>query len=78
MVDVSKIELNLTHFYTNPNFILALWKDLTELNQKQLRVLKIVLFGEVMWENIYLYLTEWEDIRKYDVIKRCTYTSSYT
>ena len=26
---------------------------------------------------IYLYLTEWADIRTYDVIKSRTYTSSY-
>ena len=27
---------------------------------------------------IYLYLTDLVDVRKYDVIKSCTYTSSYT
>ena len=37
---MSKTELNLTHFYTNPNFLLALWKDVAELSQKQLEVLK--------------------------------------
>ena len=36
----SKIELNLTHFYTNLNLLLALWTDLYELFQKQLEVLK--------------------------------------
>ena len=36
----SKIELNLTYFYTNPNFLLALWEDLYGLFQKQLEVLK--------------------------------------
>ena len=46
----SKTELNITHFYTNPKFLLALWKDLTEPNQKKVGLLKkTVLFGEVMW-----------------------------
>ena len=40
MGHLSKIALNLTHFYTNPNFLLALWRDLAELSQKQLEVLK--------------------------------------
>ena len=34
----SKTELNLTQFYKNPNFLLALWKDLAELFQKQFEV----------------------------------------
>ena len=79
-------ELNLRHFYTNPNFLLALMKDLAELFQKQLEVLKksTFLFSYV-WkkyltpeEPIHLYLTLWSDIRTHDVIKRRTYTSSYT
>ena len=36
----SKTESNIKHFYTNPNFLLTLWKDLDELFQKQLVVLK--------------------------------------
>ena len=40
MGGVSKTELNLTHFYTNPNFILALCKDLDDINQKQREFLK--------------------------------------
>ena len=35
MGSVSKIELDPTHFYTRPNFLLALGKDLTDLNPKQ-------------------------------------------
>ena len=35
-----KIELNLTHFYKNPDFLLSLWEDLAEIFQKQLEVLK--------------------------------------
>ena len=46
----SNTELNLTHFYTNPNFLLDIWKYIAELFQKQLEVLKKVLFGEVMRE----------------------------
>ena len=34
-----KTELNLTHFYTNPNYFLALWEDLDNLNLKQLEIL---------------------------------------
>ena len=34
MVVVSKTELILTHFYINPNFLLALLKDPTDLNPK--------------------------------------------
>ena len=40
----SKRELNLMHFYTNPNFLLALWKNLAELNQKQVKLLKYSTF----------------------------------
>ena len=40
MGHLSKTELNLTHFYRNLMFLLALRKDLAELNQKQLEVLK--------------------------------------
>ena len=40
MRHLSKTVLNLMHFYTNPNLLLAPWKDLVELNQKQLEVLK--------------------------------------
>ena len=36
----SKTELILTYFYTKPNFVLALWKDLVKLNQKQAEILK--------------------------------------
>ena len=32
---VSKTQLNLTHFYTNSNFLLGLWKDLADPNPKQ-------------------------------------------
>ena len=50
MAHFSNTELNIVHFYTNPNFLLDIWKDLIELFQKQLEVLKKILFGEVMWE----------------------------
>ena len=40
MGHLSKTELNITHFYTNPKFLLSLWKDLAEMNLKQLEVLK--------------------------------------
>ena len=39
MAHFSKKELNLTHSYTNPNFLLALWKDLAELFEKHFEVL---------------------------------------
>ena len=45
-----KTNLNLRYFYTNPKFLLALWKYLTELNQKQVELFKKVHFGEVMRE----------------------------
>ena len=50
MGHLSNTELNLTCFYRNPDFLLALWKDFAELNQKQLKVLKNVIFGSVVWE----------------------------
>ena len=31
MGKVSKIELTITHFYINPNFVLAIWKDLAHV-----------------------------------------------
>ena len=37
---LSNTELNITHFYTIPNFLFAIWKDLAELFQKQLVVLE--------------------------------------
>ena len=40
MVGVSKTELNLTRFYTNPKRLLDLCKDIAKLNQKQLDILK--------------------------------------
>ena len=40
-----KTELNLTHFYTKPKFLLAIWKYLVELFQKQLEVLKQRFFS---------------------------------
>ena len=52
MSGVSKKGVNLTHFNTNPNFVLALWKDLADTNQKQLKVLKKKLFSEFMGERI--------------------------
>ena len=36
MGGMSKTEMNPTHFYTNHNFLLAIWKDLVELNLIQL------------------------------------------
>ena len=44
----SNTELNITHFYTNTNFLLALWIDLAEMFQEQHEVLKKNIFGEVM------------------------------
>ena len=61
----SKTELNLTHFHTNPNFLLALWKDLAELLQKQTEVLKKSIFGELMRERNNISLP-------YNMV-RCTY-----
>ena len=49
---VSKTELNITHFYTDDNFLLALWKDLVKMNLKNVEVLKDILFGGVMGEII--------------------------
>ena len=86
MGHLSKTELNLTRFSTNPKFLLDLWKYLSELNLKQLEVLKK---GNFLWscvgkkyfapeDPIYLYLTEWADVSKYDVIKSHMDMSSYT
>ena len=50
MGHLSKTELNLMHFYTNPKFLLALWKDLADLNLEKLKFWKKLPFGEVMWE----------------------------
>ena len=36
--------INSNAFYTNTNFLLALWKDLTELFQKQVGLLKKSIF----------------------------------
>ena len=56
----SNTELNMTHFYTNPNFLLALWIDLAEMFQEQLEVLKKSTFGEVMWQrNIWPLMTQY-------------------
>ena len=85
MVHLSKTELNLTQFNTSSNFVLTLSKDLVELDQKQLEVLKKKTFWWSYVGNkylapkypIYIYLTEWADVRKYYDIKRHTYTSSY-
>ena len=49
MGNLSKTELNLMHFYRNPNLLLDLWKDLAKLFQKQIEVKK-KRFGEVMRE----------------------------
>ena len=46
-------ELNLTHFYTKPNFLLALWKDFTKLFQKQLEVLKKYVLVKLCRKEIY-------------------------
>ena len=48
MSGVSQIELIIMHFYTNPNFLLGIWKDIDELNTKQLRSFENLIFGEVM------------------------------
>ena len=46
----SKKELNITHFYTHPNFLLDLCKDFVDLFQKELEVLKkyflVKLYGK--------------------------------
>ena len=41
----SNIKLNITHFYTNNNFLLALWIDLAEMFQEQLEVKNKEIFG---------------------------------
>ena len=41
MVRVSNTELNIMQFYTNPNFLLGICKDLYNLNQKEQEVFKI-------------------------------------
>ena len=60
------------HSYTNTNCILALWKDLTKLFQKQVELLKIYIFGEVMievinWPLRNQYMATWHD-GDFDVI----------
>ena len=82
----SKTELNLTHFYTKHQRLLALWKDLAKLNQKQVKSLEKCTFwcsyaGKKYMapqDPRYIYLIIWSDERVYDVIKCRTYTSSYT
>ena len=37
-------KLFLLHFYTSTHFLLALWKDLTELNQEYVLLLKESIF----------------------------------
>ena len=56
MVHLSKKELNLTHFYTIPDFLLTLWKDLAELTLEKLEVLKKKTFDEVMCKRDILLL----------------------
>ena len=50
MGGVTNTEINLTHFYTKHKFLLAPWKDPTELNPKQRSLLKryflVKLWGE--------------------------------
>ena len=78
MGHLSKTELNLTQFYTNPNFSLALCKYIAEMNQKQLEFLKENNFWwgyvgnkySAPEDPIYLYLVEWAYVHTYDVIKR--------
>ena len=77
----SKKELNLTHFYTNPNFLLALWKDLTELNPRQCWSFEKVLFGKVMGEQIILalrtqYMATWLYGQKHKIMmsSKCVFT----
>ena len=79
----SKTDLNLTQFYTNPNFSLALWKYISELLHKQLEFLNKITFWWSYAGNkylapedpIYVYLMEWADLSTYDIIKSRTYTS---
>ena len=47
------IELNLTHFNTNPKILLALWKDLADLFHKQLEVLKKYFLVKLCDKEIY-------------------------
>ena len=56
MGHLSKKESNRMRFYTNTKFLLDIWKELTEMNHKQLEVLKKVLFDEVMRERNILTL----------------------
>ena len=56
----SKTELNPTHFDTNLNCLLVLWKGLVDFFQKQLEVLKKVLYGEVVRErNVWPLMTQY-------------------
>ena len=56
----------MKHFYTNTKLLLALWKDLTKLFQKQVELLKNVFIGEVMreinnWPLSTQYMDNWHD-----------------
>ena len=53
MGHLSNTELNLTHFNTNPNFLLDLWKDIAELIQKQVKNLKKYFLVELCGKEIY-------------------------
>ena len=67
----SKTELNLTHFYTTPNFLLDLWKYLAELNQKQVELLKKYFLMMLCGKEI--YSPSWPNIYLPENMVRCTY-----
>ena len=71
MGHLSKIEINMTHFYTKINFLLALWKDLAKLNLKQIKALKKYLMVKLCGKEIF---TPWgPNISLPDGMGRYTY-----
>ena len=69
MVHLSKKELNLTHFYTIPDFLLTLWKDLAELTLEKLEVLKKKLLMKLCAKEIFCSLGP--NISLPDIMGRC-------
>ena len=71
MCHFCKTNLNLRQFYTNPKFILSLWKYLAEMNEKHVGLLKKTSLGGVTGKEI--YAPSRPNIPLPDAMVRCTY-----
>ena len=83
----SKAEFNLTNalLHKSQLFIGSLERSCRDVSETTLSFEKITFWWSYSINKyrapedpIYLYLTIWSDVHTYDVIKRRTYTSSYT